>query len=144
MLQPLWCGVGRTLCRGSFSHLRGSIFETLRRSRLNGSIFSSQTGCKTWIREQISTSARRSSLGRLSSRIYDLSGDLWLSVKGNSVPRNANFPLLKSWKQVADVGLPILLLKAPGLKASGVKPRQGEFDYSVILRAWQRERGGSQ
>jgi pimeloyl-ACP methyl ester carboxylesterase len=96
---------------------------------------------RPWIREQISTWARRSSLGRLSSRIYDLLGDLLLSVKGNSVPRNANFPLLKSWKQVADAGLPILLLKAPSLKASGVKPRQGEFDYLSYIASLAGRKG---
>jgi hypothetical protein len=30
---------------------------------------------------------------------------------------------------VASAGLPILLLKAPGIKAQGAKPRVGEFDY---------------
>jgi len=96
---------------------------------------------RPWIREQLSTWARKSGLGRLSSRIYDLSGDLWLSVKGNSVPRNANFPLLKSWKQVAEAGLPILLLKAPSLKASGVKPRQGEFDYLSYIASLAARKG---
>ena len=96
---------------------------------------------RPWIREQISTWARRSSLGRLSSRIYDLLGDLLLSVKGNPVPGNANFPLLKSWRQVAGAGLPILLLKAPGLKASGVKPRQGDFDYLSYIASLAVRKG---
>ena len=30
---------------------------------------------------------------------------------------------------MASAGLPILFIKAPGLKTSGTKPRVGEFDY---------------
>jgi pimeloyl-ACP methyl ester carboxylesterase len=84
---------------------------------------------RPWIREQMSAWARRSSVGRTCGKVYDRLGDLWLRMQGNQVPRNANSPLLRAWKQVAESGLPILLLKAPGLKAPGVKPRPGEFDY---------------
>jgi hypothetical protein len=37
--------------------------------------------------------------------------------------------LLGKWKQTAGAGLPILMFKAPGIKATGSKPRLGEFDY---------------
>ncbi len=96
---------------------------------------------RPWFREQISTWARRSRLGRFSSKLYDFSGDLLLSLKGNSVPGNANFPLIKSWKQAADKGLPVLLLKAPSLKASGFKPRQGEFDYFSYIASLAARKG---
>jgi pimeloyl-ACP methyl ester carboxylesterase len=96
---------------------------------------------RPWIREQLSAWARRSRLGRLSSAVYDFWGDLWLSAKGNRVPQNANIPLLKCWKQIADSGLPILLLKAPGLKAVGVKPRLGDFDYVSYVVGFAARRG---
>ncbi len=65
----------------------------------------------------------------LCSNIYDLARKVRLYFRRNSPPPNANFPLLASWKQVASTGLPILIIKAPGLKASGTKARAGEFDY---------------
>ncbi len=48
---------------------------------------------------------------------------------GMRLHENANFGLLNRWKDVASTGLPILFLKAPARKASGTKPRVGEFDY---------------
>jgi pimeloyl-ACP methyl ester carboxylesterase len=44
-------------------------------------------------------------------------------------PENANLPLLHRWREVASTGLPILILKAPGKKADGMKPGEAEFDY---------------
>jgi hypothetical protein len=55
--------------------------------------------------------------------------DTLLILRGNALPRNANFGLLSRWKEVASTGLPILFLKAPARKAQGTKPRAGEFDY---------------
>jgi pimeloyl-ACP methyl ester carboxylesterase len=81
------------------------------------------------VRQELSDWARRSKLGGLFSNIYDLARDVRLLLRRNKPPGNANFPLLGRWKRVASAGLPILLLKAPGLKASGTKPRTGEFDY---------------
>jgi pimeloyl-ACP methyl ester carboxylesterase len=87
------------------------------------------------VRRGLSDWALQSNLGRLLSNIYDRVRDILLLFKGNSPPRNANFPLLNRWKQVASTGMPILLLKAPGRKAAGTKPRAGEFDYlQHILR----------
>jgi hypothetical protein len=37
--------------------------------------------------------------------------------------------LLSKWKNVAGAGLPILMFKAPGIKATGSRPRLGDFDY---------------
>lgn len=81
------------------------------------------------VREKLSGWARRSKAGRRLSNIYDRARDLLLFVRGSTPPGNANTRLLASWKQVAASGLPILLLRAPGIKAQGSKPRVGQFDY---------------
>jgi len=52
----------------------------------------------------------------------------------NSPPQNANFALLRLWKQVASKGLPILVLSVPDRKASGVKGKAVEFDYLKYAR----------
>jgi len=81
------------------------------------------------IREELSGWARRSKVGRALSNLYDRARNLKLSVRGSVLPANANTHLLARWKQVAGSELPILLLRAPGIKANGPKPRVGEFDY---------------
>jgi pimeloyl-ACP methyl ester carboxylesterase len=80
-------------------------------------------------RQGLSDWARRSSTGRLLSNVYDRARNLLLFLRGNALPGNANSLLLSRWKQLAGAGLPILLLRAPGIKAQGSKPRVGQFDY---------------
>lgn len=86
------------------------------------------------IRDELSKWASRSKLGGFLSSIYDRLRHLALLIPGNRPPRNANFPLLNCWKQLAQAGIPILLLKAPGHKTRGIKPRVGEFDYLDYLQ----------
>jgi pimeloyl-ACP methyl ester carboxylesterase len=81
------------------------------------------------VRQNLSDWALRSPLGGFFSNIYDRVRDIRRLLRGSAPPRNANFPLLGSWREVATTGLPILILKAPGRKAPGTKPRVGEFDY---------------
>jgi len=81
------------------------------------------------VRQELSDWARRSRVGAFLSNGYDRARKLRLLLRGNSLPANANSALLARWKQVASGGLPILILKAPGIKAQGSKPRVGEFDY---------------
>ena len=81
------------------------------------------------VREQLSDWARRSRIGKFLSSSFDQARNLRLTLRGNAPPANANVQLLACWKQVATAGLPILLLRAPGIKAQGAKPRVGEFDY---------------
>jgi pimeloyl-ACP methyl ester carboxylesterase len=71
----------------------------------------------------------KSRIGGRLSNIYDQYRKLRLQLRKNAPPENANFPLLKRWKQIASAGLPILLLNAPEPKASDNKPRAGKFDY---------------
>lgn len=74
--------------------------------------------------------ARKSRVGGALSRSYDLLKQFRLLFHRNKLPDNANLSLLRSWKQVASTGLPILMLKAPSHGSCGSKPRTGEFDYS--------------
>jgi pimeloyl-ACP methyl ester carboxylesterase len=81
------------------------------------------------VRQTLSDWARSSRIGGFASDIYDRLRKMRLLVGGEKPPRNANFRLLGCWKQVGTTSLPILMLKAPGLKTQGTKPRVGEFDY---------------
>jgi len=81
------------------------------------------------VRLALSDWARRSRVGGFLSDVYDLVMKCRLHLFGGSLPANANVALIGRWKQVASAGMPILLLKAPGLKSSGAKPRAGNFDY---------------
>ncbi len=71
--------------------------------------------------------ATRSPLGGPLSKLYLQSKHVCSLRSRNKLPRNANFSLLRRWQGLASAGLPILVLNAPGPKASGTKP--GEFDY---------------
>jgi pimeloyl-ACP methyl ester carboxylesterase len=81
------------------------------------------------VRQKLSAWARRSRVGAVASDFYDRCRDYLLLRRGERPPRNANFKLLSCWKQAATTGMPILILKAPGLKTAGMKPRVGQFDY---------------
>ena len=83
-----------------------------------------------------------SRVGAAVSTIYYVVRHIRLLVVRNRPPRNANLPLLRCWSQLSSAGLPILVLKAPALKARGLKPRIGEFDYLGYLqqRASPRDR----
>jgi pimeloyl-ACP methyl ester carboxylesterase len=80
-------------------------------------------------REKLSDWARRSTLGRSLSDLYDRLRHLRLFLRGSALPGNANARLLGKWKELAATGFPILLFQASGIKAQGGKPRVGEFDY---------------
>jgi pimeloyl-ACP methyl ester carboxylesterase len=81
------------------------------------------------VRRMLTDWAARSALGGCLSDLYDRVKHNRLRLQGHSLPKNANRTLLSRWRKVASSGLPILLLKAPETKASGAKPRVGEFDY---------------
>ncbi len=80
-------------------------------------------------RQGLSDWARRTRLGGMLSNVYDRLREIQRTIRKNTPPKNANLALLARWKQVASSGLPILIIKAPGLKSPGIKPRTGEFDY---------------
>jgi pimeloyl-ACP methyl ester carboxylesterase len=83
----------------------------------------------TKTREVISDWAGRNRFGGVLSDILDRFKELRLRLRTSELPGNANFPLLERWSSLASSALPILVLKVPGPKASGNKPRVGEFDY---------------
>jgi pimeloyl-ACP methyl ester carboxylesterase len=76
-----------------------------------------------------------SRIGAMVSSIYYMLRHLRLLIGRNRPPRNANLPLLRCWNQLSSAGLPMLVLKAPALKSSGLKPRIGEFDYLGYLQS---------
>jgi len=94
------------------------------------------------VRQELSDWARRSMIGRKLSNGYDRARNLLLKLRGSLPPANANTALLLRWKQLAATGVPILLLKAPGIKAHGSRPRVGEFDYidHVVQLAGRKSR----
>jgi pimeloyl-ACP methyl ester carboxylesterase len=94
------------------------------------------------VREGLSDWARRSAIGGFLSNLYDRARKFLLLLRGSQPPGNANAQLLARWKQLASTGVPILLLKAPGIKAQGAKPRVGEFDYidHVVKLAGRKSR----
>jgi pimeloyl-ACP methyl ester carboxylesterase len=71
----------------------------------------------------------KSRIGGLLSNVYDQLKKISLKLRKNAPPKNANFALLKRWKNVAGSGMPILLLNAPEPKAKDKQPRAGKFDY---------------
>ncbi len=73
--------------------------------------------------------------GRYGERNLSSLRYVGLLLSGNKLPRNANFPLLRCWKQLTSAGTPILVLKAPAVKSQGLKPRTGVFDYLAYLQA---------
>jgi len=79
--------------------------------------------------KRLSGVASQSGLDGSLTRFYDMVKDLWMSLRENAPPRNANFALLQRWKDVATKGLPILLLKSPGQMTFRLKPGMREFDY---------------
>ena len=80
-------------------------------------------------RERLSDWARRSTLGRSLSDLFDRLKHLRLFLRGSALPSNANTRLLSKWKELSATGFPVLLFQASGIKAQGGKPRVGEFDY---------------
>ena len=92
------------------------------------------------IRRKLSDWALNSRLGRFMSNVYDQLKKLSLNMRGNKPPGNANFPLLRCWKEITSTGRPVLILKAPARKTTGTKPRKGDFDYLDYILKMVRDR----
>ncbi|HUA19315.1 MAG TPA: alpha/beta fold hydrolase [Bryobacteraceae bacterium] len=86
------------------------------------------------IRNELSRWATWTRLGAIASEVYHRLRHMRQFFRGNRFPSNANLPLLRCWDQLTSAGVPILILKAPAVKASGLKPRVGEFDYIGYLQ----------
>lgn len=87
------------------------------------------------VRAGLSDWAWRSRLGGSIANVYHWLKHIHLFIRGSKPPSNANLPLLNRWKRLGSSGLPILVLKAPALKARGIQPRLGEFDYLDYVQA---------
>lgn len=80
-------------------------------------------------RRQIHAWALQVHLDGLLSKIYNQAKEFFFFFRGSALPENANFALLRSWKEVVSAGRPVLILRSPGRNAPGTKTRVGEFDY---------------
>jgi pimeloyl-ACP methyl ester carboxylesterase len=90
---------------------------------------------RTKFREELSRWASWSRLGALIENIHSCLRHIRLLVlRRNRPPRNANWALLRCWNQLASLGMPMLVMKAPVLKARGIKPPMGQFDYLGYLQ----------
>jgi pimeloyl-ACP methyl ester carboxylesterase len=87
----------------------------------------------TQARDALSQWAASNRLGGILSNLFDRLKELRLRLRRAELPRNANFPLVKCWRSLASAGMPILIIKVPGAKATAAKPRLGEFDYLAHL-----------
>ena len=81
------------------------------------------------VRQGLSEWASRNALGGFFSDAFDRLKYIRLVLRRKAPPKSANLHLLTRWRRLAASGLPILVLRAPGPKAAGAKPRVGEFDY---------------
>jgi pimeloyl-ACP methyl ester carboxylesterase len=86
-------------------------------------------------RQRLNLWALQSDLGRSLDRVYRHAKEIPLFFRRKVPAENANFPLLRRWKELTSTGLPILILKAPTRKVPNIKPKVGEFDYlDYVLR----------
>lgn len=90
------------------------------------------------LRNELSVWSTSSRVGGIVGNLYDFLRQARLLLRRKQLPGNANLPLLRCWTQIASKGASILVLKAPGYKAPGMKPRTGEFDYLAYLRSRSR------
>ena len=117
-------------CTGSVTALFAAAnFKECRGLILTEPYFHILPPVPTKTREALSDWASKNRLGGILSDLFDRLKELRLRLRRSELPGNANVALLKRWKSLASAGLPILVLKAPAPKASGAKPRLGEFDY---------------
>jgi pimeloyl-ACP methyl ester carboxylesterase len=113
------------LCAGAVSALyTAALSKECRGLVLMDPYFHLPLPARSWLWQKLTGRISRTALGGMISNGYDRFTDFRLSLRGNPMPQNTNFPLLRCWKTVASSGLPILLLKAPA-----TKPRGEEFDY---------------
>lgn len=92
-------------------------------------------------RQQLSSWADRSRTGAMLAEIFGRLKMTWLFFRKNRFPENANVPLLRSWKEVAAAGLPVLILKMPERKPSGTRAKAPGFDYFEYVVGLAGRRG---
>jgi len=93
------------------------------------------------IRGRLNIWAMKNPVGSFLSSVYGRLKQVRLLLRGDVPPENANFPLLRHWKELASTGLPILIFKAPRRKTTGIKPKVGEFDYFKFILSLTGRKG---
>lgn len=96
---------------------------------------------RTKIHQGLSSWTKKHSAGKYIGSAFDFLKQCRLLVRGNNLPPNANRPLLRCYMQLLKARMPILILKAPGFKTVGSKPRPGEFDYLHYIQELSRHSG---
>jgi pimeloyl-ACP methyl ester carboxylesterase len=76
-----------------------------------------------------------------TSNIDNRVKEIGLFLHGAVPPENANLPLLLRWKQVASIGLPVLILRPPNRKSDAMRLISAEFDYFKYLLRLAGRRG---
>ena len=87
----------------------------------------------TNVRKEFRSLVLRNRLAAYLSNLYDHLKYLSQLVRRKVLPKNANLPLLRCWKQLAFARLPILVLQAPTETW-----RKGDFDYIHSVRRISR------
>lgn len=88
-----------------------------------------QASLQPKLRTQLSLWAAKSRFGgALSKSVKYIRNGRFLR-EANGLPENANVPLLRRWKDVTSAGLPVLMLRAPGLGTDRTNSHVREFDY---------------
>lgn len=124
------------LCAGAVTAIySGASSEHCKGVVLMDPYFFQTNDLRPTIRVRLTRWASWSRLGAAIGDLYDGLRSFRLHLLGKRLPNNANVPLLRSWKKLESAGAPILVLKAPGHKDRGTKPRTGEFDYLRYLQA---------
>jgi acyl carrier protein len=92
-----------------------------------------KSSSKIW--QKVTGRISRTTLGIEISKLEARLRANWRLLVKNSLPDNANFPLLACWKDLAATGIPTILFKAPGFEL------RGEFDYlnHVLKLAGQKK-----
>lgn len=123
-------------CAGAVSAIYAAVLSTHCRGLvLMDPYFSMQRLDAPRLREQLNLWSRRSRIGGVLSRAFDLLKQAKWSLSREELPANANVKLLRCWKEVVRGGLPVLILRAPSRGATGLKARTGEFDYLEYILA---------
>lgn len=96
---------------------------------------------RTSFREKLTVWSLQTRLGGMLGWCYALLKEIRLLLNRKSLPRNANHPLLRKFKELASAGLPTLILTNKDRNTPGLKSKTGEFDYLAHVLKLAGRRG---
>jgi len=92
-------------------------------------------------RERLSAWSLQTHLGGVLSKCYAHLKEIRLFLSRKSLPKNANYLLLRRFKELASAGLPILIVNGKDRKSPAMKSKIGEFDYLAHVLKSSGRRG---